>query len=70
MHLSVIIPAYNEEKRLRKTLEEIYKYLIQQPYDYEILVVDNGQVVEQGTFAELLRLNGKFKELVSAQTIN
>ncbi len=42
MHLSVIIPAYNEEKRLPKTLEEINKYLIQQIYDYEILVVDNG----------------------------
>lgn len=42
MHLSVIIPAYNEEKRLPKTLGEINKYLSRQPYDYEILVVDNA----------------------------
>ncbi len=42
MHLSVIIPAYNEEKRLPKTLEEIDKYLSKQTYEYEILVVNDG----------------------------
>jgi len=42
MKLSVIIPAYNEEKRLPKTLVEIDKYLKQQDYDYEILVVNDG----------------------------
>lgn len=41
-YLSVIIPAYNEEKRLPKTLEEIDKYLSKQDYDYEILVVNDG----------------------------
>jgi dolichyl-phosphate beta-glucosyltransferase len=42
MYLSVIIPAYNEEKRLPKTLEEIDKYLKNQSYEYEILVVNDG----------------------------
>jgi len=42
MHLSIIIPAHNEEKRLPKTLEDINKYLSSQSYDYEIIVVDNG----------------------------
>ncbi len=42
MHLSVIIPAYNEERRLPKTLEEIDKYLSKQSYDYEIIVVSDG----------------------------
>jgi len=42
MHLSVIIPAYNEEKRLPKTLQSIDGYLSRQPYDYEILVVNDG----------------------------
>jgi len=54
-YLSIIIPAYNEEKRLPKTLEEIDKYLRLQPtrhpptesgplqnYDYEIIVVNDG----------------------------
>jgi len=42
MRLSVIIPAYNEEKRISNTLREIDKYLRQQPYEYEILVVNDG----------------------------
>ena len=42
MNLSVIIPAYNEEKRPPKTLEEINGYLSGQDYDYEILVVNDG----------------------------
>jgi len=42
MHLSVIIPAYNEEKRLSNTLREINKYLSKQSYDSEILVVNDG----------------------------
>lgn len=42
MYLSVIIPAYNEERRLPKTLIEIDKYLRHQDYDYEIIVVNDG----------------------------
>jgi dolichyl-phosphate beta-glucosyltransferase len=42
MHLSVIIPAYNEEKRIVNTLEDIDKYLSKQNYDYEITVVNDG----------------------------
>lgn len=42
MYLSVVIPAYNEEKRLPKTLEEIDLYLRKQSYNYEILVVNDG----------------------------
>ena len=42
MHLSVIIPAYNEERRLPGTLKEIDKYLRKQNYQSEIIVVDGG----------------------------
>lgn len=42
MRLSVIIPAYNEEKRLPKTLEDIDNYLKKQTYESEIIVVDGG----------------------------
>jgi len=42
MHLSVIIPTYNEEKSIAKTLEDIDGYLSKQSYDYEILVVNDG----------------------------
>ena len=42
IHLSVVIPAYNEEKRLPGTLKEIDKYLKKQNYESEIIVVSDG----------------------------
>ena len=42
IYLSVIIPAYNEEKRISQTLLAVDKYLSKQNYNYEILVVDDG----------------------------
>jgi glycosyltransferase involved in cell wall biosynthesis len=42
IYLSVIIPAYNEEKRLPQTLKEIDEYLRNQNFDYEIIVVSDG----------------------------
>ncbi|MGB6544917.1 MAG: dolichyl-phosphate beta-glucosyltransferase [Candidatus Acidiferrales bacterium] len=42
LDLSVIIPAYNEEKRLPPTLARIEDYLSARPYSAEILVVDDG----------------------------
>lgn len=40
--LSVVIPAYNEEKRLPPTLKAVVAYLDSQPYTWEIVVVDDG----------------------------
>lgn len=42
MVLSVIIPAYNEEKRLPRTLATLHHYLEDQPYHYELIIVDDG----------------------------
>jgi len=42
IYLSVIIPAYNEEKRISNTLLDIDKYLSKQDYSYEIIVVSDG----------------------------
>ncbi|PIR71802.1 MAG: hypothetical protein COU43_00450 [Candidatus Nealsonbacteria bacterium CG10_big_fil_rev_8_21_14_0_10_37_25] len=61
MYLSVIIPAYNEEKRLPKTLEEIDKYLSRQNYDYEILVVNDGS--KDKTAEVVTGLTGVIKNL-------
>jgi dolichyl-phosphate beta-glucosyltransferase len=40
--LSVIIPSYNEAKRLPLTLIDIDKHLDEQEYSYEIIVVNDG----------------------------
>ncbi len=42
VHLSVIIPAYNEEERLPSTLRHVSAYLGSQPYESEVIVVDDG----------------------------
>lgn len=42
IHLSVIIPAYNEEKRLPATLQSVFDYLKKQSYGWEVIVADNG----------------------------
>jgi dolichyl-phosphate beta-glucosyltransferase len=41
-HLSVIIPAFNEEQRLPRTLDDVLTYLQAQPYDWEVVIVDDG----------------------------
>lgn len=41
-YLSVIIPAYNEAKRLPTTLIDIDRHLSRADYSYEIIVVDNN----------------------------
>lgn len=40
--LSVVIPAYNEELRLGRTIADLQAYLDGQPLSAEILVVENG----------------------------
>ncbi len=40
--LSIIIPAYNEEHRLPKTLEQVFSFIGDQSYSTEVLIVENG----------------------------
>ncbi len=50
--LSIIIPAYNEEKRLPETLHQIDDFLRQQSYTYEVIVVENGSTDRTTEIAE------------------
>lgn len=52
--LSVVIPAYNEARRLPDTLERIHAYVGIGGYDAEIIVVDDGS--RDGTLEEVRRL--------------
>jgi dolichyl-phosphate beta-glucosyltransferase len=40
--LSVVIPAYNEEQRLPRTIEQIERYLDGRGVNYELILVDDG----------------------------
>ena len=40
--LSIVIPAFNEERRLPRTLEQVFSFLQEQSYSAEVLVVENG----------------------------
>src|SRR5271156_5319446 len=42
LDLSIVIPAYNEESRLPKTLDCIFAFLQTRPYRAEIIVADDG----------------------------
>ena len=41
-HLSIVIPAYNEESRIGPTLRRIEEYLSPKVYPWEVIVVDDG----------------------------
>lgn len=44
MHLSVVIPAYNESKRLTYTLREVWDFLLNQNYKSELILVNDGSI--------------------------
>lgn len=54
--LTVVIPAFNEEKRLDSTLARIREYLVERGESFEILVVDDGST--DGTAAVVQRFAG------------
>jgi dolichyl-phosphate beta-glucosyltransferase len=41
-HLAVVIPAYNEEPRIERSLERVREYLSGQGYSWSVLVVSDG----------------------------
>src|SRR3954452_2948416 len=40
--LSVVVPCYNEEQRLPRTIEQIERYLDTKDTPYELILVDDG----------------------------
>jgi dolichyl-phosphate beta-glucosyltransferase len=50
--LSIVIPAHNEESRLPPSLEKIDAFLKTQPYEAEVIVVENGSTDRTVAVAE------------------
>lgn len=63
--VSLVIPAYNEEKRIEKTIETFYKYMDKTFSSYEIIVVNDGstdntlEVLKGYTYSDLRVLSYK-----------
>ncbi len=51
-HLSVVIPAYNEARRIQGSLEKVQGFLESQSYSSEVIVVDDGSGDETAAIVE------------------
>jgi dolichyl-phosphate beta-glucosyltransferase len=40
--ISIVVPVYNEEKRITVFLESVIDYLLQKDFSYELVIVDDG----------------------------
>jgi dolichyl-phosphate beta-glucosyltransferase len=52
LSLSIVVPAYNEERRLAATLTTLCEHLDRQPWQWEIRVVDDGSRDRTATIAD------------------
>ena len=50
--LSIVVPAYNESRRLPRTLDQMRDYFDAAGEDYEVIVVDDGSDDGTGVDAE------------------
>jgi len=57
--LSIIIPAYNEEKRIEKTLEDYVRFFSKKKIDFEIFIVLNG--CRDNTLGVVQKIEKKYK---------
>jgi dolichyl-phosphate beta-glucosyltransferase len=50
--LSIVIPAFNEARRITATLDQLTAFLSRQPWNWEIRVVDDGSADETVSIVE------------------
>jgi dolichyl-phosphate beta-glucosyltransferase len=53
--LSIVIPAYNEEARIGRTLHSIATFLAERSLHCEVIVVDDGSTDDTGAIVEALQ---------------
>ncbi len=61
MDLSVIIPAYNEERTIEEVLNKISTTLSSSPYSYQLIVVDDGSKDRTADIVESFLKKTEFK---------
>ena len=74
-YLSVIIPAFNEERRIGKSLDHILTFLRSQPYPSEVIIVDDGsqdrtvEIVNQYNSDPAVRIDRQPRNLGKGEAI-
>ncbi|MBI4639557.1 MAG: glycosyltransferase family 2 protein [Candidatus Tectomicrobia bacterium] len=65
--ISLIIPAYNEERRIKNSLTTMQAFMAQQPYSAEVILVNDGSVDNTGAvIAQLIEGRENFRLLESS----
>jgi dolichyl-phosphate beta-glucosyltransferase len=62
--LSIVVPAYNEERRLPQTLPRIVEFLKAQDYPGEVIVVDDGSADTTASVVEGIALEAPMVKLI------
>jgi glycosyltransferase involved in cell wall biosynthesis len=57
--VSVVLPVYNEASRIRESVEEIEDFLEKTPYEFEIIIAEDGSTDGTDNIASELSLNKK-----------
>lgn len=65
--LSIIIPAYNEEHRLPVSLRKIDAFLARQPYQGEVLVIENGSTDRTTEVAESFAADHSYVQVLHSE---
>lgn len=62
MKYSIVIPAYNEEKRIGKTIETIWDYFAKKGPEFEVIISDDGSC--DSTVKVIQKSQQKYKNLI------
>lgn len=64
-HLSIILPALNEEDRLPRCLDQIDQFLRTQPYDAEVIVAENASTDRTAAIAREFAVTHPYLRLIT-----
>ena len=69
MKLSLIVPCYNEADNVTLFRDTVMEAFSGCGYDYEIIFIDDGNVIDVGTHIELYNRCKDYKNMVELQRI-
>ena len=70
MKVTIVLPAFNEAKRLKRAVEEVKRWMDKTGYEYEIIIAEDGSTDGTDRIAsELARKDPKIKHLHSDERL-